>query len=85
MSVLVTCWGARLTYNFARKGGYNWGDEDYRWGPLRKYMGFFFFQLFNLGFIAIYQNILLFLISAPATFVPCLICTKEQLCDDYDL
>lgn len=29
MAVLVTLWGARLTYNFARKGGYT-GMEDYR-------------------------------------------------------
>jgi len=30
MAVLVTLWGARLTANFARKGGYS-GEEDYRW------------------------------------------------------
>jgi len=30
MAVLVTAWGARLTFNFARKGGYT-GMEDYRW------------------------------------------------------
>jgi steroid 5-alpha reductase family enzyme len=35
MAVVVTAWGARLTYNFARRGGYSWipwaGEEDYRW------------------------------------------------------
>ena len=35
MAVLVTLWGARLTYNFALKGAYQWafwgGEEDYRW------------------------------------------------------
>ena len=36
MAALVTIWGARLTYNFARRGGYAWwppwrGGEDYRW------------------------------------------------------
>jgi steroid 5-alpha reductase family enzyme len=38
MAVLATLWGARLTFNFARKGGYAGigGDhEDYRWPPTR--------------------------------------------------
>ena len=30
MAALVTVWGVRLTYNFWRKGGYRWTDEDYR-------------------------------------------------------
>ena len=34
MAILVTLWGARLTFNFARKGGYS-GTEDYRWPILR--------------------------------------------------
>ena len=34
MALLVTAWGARLTFNFARKGGYT-GMEDYRWAILR--------------------------------------------------
>jgi steroid 5-alpha reductase family enzyme len=37
---LITVWGARLTFNFARKGGYSWkfwsGEEDYRWEEVRK-------------------------------------------------
>ncbi|MCR2826030.1 DUF1295 domain-containing protein, partial [Microbacterium sp. zg.Y909] len=37
MAALVTLWGARLTFNFARKGGYS-GMEDYRWAILRKRM-----------------------------------------------
>ncbi|RQP12752.1 MAG: DUF1295 domain-containing protein [Microbacteriaceae bacterium] len=37
MAVLVTLWGARLTFNFARKGGYS-GMEDYRWAILRERM-----------------------------------------------
>jgi hypothetical protein len=40
MAVLVTLWGARLTYNFSRRGAYTWkfwtGEEDYRWEVLRK-------------------------------------------------
>ncbi len=31
MTLLVVLWGARLTFNFARKGGYRKGGEDYRW------------------------------------------------------
>lgn len=30
LALLISVWGARLTYNFYRKGGYN-GEEDYRW------------------------------------------------------
>ncbi|MFJ3392868.1 DUF1295 domain-containing protein [Leifsonia aquatica] len=66
MAGLVTLWGARLTFNFARKGGYKPGGEDYRWEVLRGRMGSAAFQLFNLFFIVIYQNVLLLLISLPA-------------------
>jgi len=65
MAVLVTLWGARLTYNFARKGGYS-GVEDYRWPVLRARMSPAQFQLFNLFFIVIYQNAILVLITLPA-------------------
>ena len=65
MAALVTIWGARLTYNFARKGGYS-GVEDYRWAVLRSRMSKWQFQLFNLFFIVLYQNFLLVLISLPA-------------------
>ncbi|WP_354576106.1 DUF1295 domain-containing protein [Frigoribacterium sp. UYMn621] len=64
MAVLVTLWGARLTFNFARKGGYS-GAEDYRWPVLRSRMTPRQFGLFNLFFIVIYQNILLVLITLP--------------------
>ena len=66
MAALVTLWGIRLTVNFARKGGYAPGGEDYRWAALRGRMGRWQFGLFNLFFIAIYQNILLLLIALPA-------------------
>jgi len=62
---LLTLWGGRLSYNFYRKGGYNLHDEDYRWPELRKMMSPFLFQIFNITFIATYQNILLFLIVVP--------------------
>lgn len=65
MAVLVTLWGVRLTVNFARKGGYAPGGEDYRWGILRGRMSKAAFAAFNLFFIVIYQNVLLLLISLP--------------------
>ncbi|WP_133542380.1 DUF1295 domain-containing protein [Microbacterium sp. BK668] len=65
MAVLVTAWGVRLTFNFARKGGYT-GMEDYRWAILRARMKSWQFQLFNLFFIVLYQNALLVLITLPA-------------------
>ena len=36
LALLTTLWGVRLTFNFARKGGYR-GVEDYRWAVLRAY------------------------------------------------
>ena len=64
MAVLATLWGARLTFNFARKGGYS-GVEDYRWAVVRRSMTSWQFQLFNLFFIVIYQNVLLVLVTLP--------------------
>jgi steroid 5-alpha reductase family enzyme len=66
MLALVTLWGLRLTFNFARKGGYAPGGEDYRWPILRGRMKPWQFQLFNLFFIVAYQNLLLLLICLPA-------------------
>lgn len=65
MAVLVTLWGARLTFNFARKGGYT-GTEDYRWAVLRARMTPAQFQIFNVFFIVLYQNLILVLITLPA-------------------
>jgi steroid 5-alpha reductase family enzyme len=65
MTVLVALWGARLTFNFARKGGYS-GVEDYRWPILRARMSAAQFQVFNLLFIVLFQNALLLLIALPA-------------------
>lgn len=76
MAILVTLWGVRLTYNFARRGAYSWefweGEEDYRWEILRKKPGLknpFVWTLFNLGFICFYQNTLIFLITLPVIAV----------------
>lgn len=64
MAALGVLWGARLTFNFARKGGYS-GVEDYRWQVLRQSMSRVQFQFFNLFFIVLYQNALLVLIALP--------------------
>lgn len=65
MAALVTLWGARLTFNFARKGGYT-GVEDYRWPILRGRMTPMQFGIFNILFIVLYQHALLVLITLPA-------------------
>ena len=79
MACLVTIWGARLTFNFKRRGGYQWppwqGDEDYRWEIIRT--GGFInlltnpvaWHVFNFGFICVYQNLLLLLITSPSYIV----------------
>jgi steroid 5-alpha reductase family enzyme len=72
MSILVTIWGLRLSYNFTRRGGYSlkfWeGDEDYRWAVLRAKPEFshpVVWILFNLFFISLYQMGLILLFSLP--------------------
>lgn len=58
ISLLITLWGLRLSFNFWRKGGYGnliTHEEDYRWPILRKKMHPVLFLLFNLSFIATYQ------------------------------
>jgi steroid 5-alpha reductase family enzyme len=72
MASIVTVWGVRLTYNFARKGGYSWkfweGEEDYRWVHVRKIpfvgskVGWF---IFNLSFISFYQAYLIMGFTLP--------------------
>jgi steroid 5-alpha reductase family enzyme len=76
MGVLVTLWGARLTYNFSLKGAYRWrfweGDEHYRWQVLRAKPEFqpkWKWTLFNLFFICTYQNLLILLFTLPALVV----------------
>ena len=73
MAVLATIWGARLTYNFARRDAYQWppwaGEEDYRWAILRQnplLKGRLRWSMFNLFFISLYQNGLILLFCLPA-------------------
>ena len=72
-AILVTLWGIRLTFNFARKGAYSikfWtGEEDYRWKILRGKKPLdnkFIWALFDLFFISFYQNALVLAISLPS-------------------
>lgn len=72
MAVLVTAWGARLTWNFSRHGAYRlkfWeAHEDYRWAVLRarpELQPRWKWTLFNLLFISGYQNVLILLMTLP--------------------
>jgi steroid 5-alpha reductase family enzyme len=72
IAVLISIWGARLTYNFGRRGGYSWrfweGDEDYRWAVLRakpEFQAKWKWVLFNLFFISFYQMGLVLIIVFP--------------------
>ena len=63
---LVFLWSARMTYNFARKGGYS-GAEDYRWPYLRRRIpNPVLWTIFNIGFICLYQHWLLLCLCWPA-------------------
>ena len=65
MAALVTLWGARLTFNFARKGGYWSGGEDYRWPYVRERLSPIQFQLVNIVFISFPQMLLIWLFTSP--------------------
>lgn len=72
MAVLVTAWGLRLTFNFWRRGGYQWppwrGEEDYRWAVLRQnplLSKRLPWMAFNLFFVSLYQNTLILLFTLP--------------------
>ena len=65
MTLLVVLWSVRLTYNFAIKGGYWKGGEDYRWVELRKGMTPWQFQLLNASFIVPVQMLIVWWFTAP--------------------
>ena len=75
MAALVAIWGSRLTFNFARRGGYHWlpwkGEEDYRWEVLRQQAPLnnaLVWKLFNIFFICIYQMALIALFTLPIVY-----------------
>ena len=76
IAAIVTLWGARLTYNFAKKGAYSikfWsGEEDYRWVYLRGQKPFtnkLVWGVFDLFFISFFQNLVVLGITLPAVTV----------------
>lgn len=62
-------WSARLTFNYARKGGYSIGSEDYRWSIIRSYVPAIVFTVFDATFIATIQSVLLYAFSAGPTYI----------------
>ena len=65
MTVLVLLWSIRLTGNFALKGGYQPGGEDYRWAYLRANTTRVQFQILNVTFICPGQMGLIWLFTSP--------------------
>ena len=80
MAILVTCWGTRLTYNFAIKGGFT-GGEDYRWAVIRKWFPGWKWEVFNAGFICFFQQNLILSFSAPAVVEACTSSVPLGYCD----
>lgn len=66
LATLASLWGARLTFSYARKGGYSRGSEDYRWALLRRDMSARRWAVFHAFFVCGYQQALLLLIVLPA-------------------
>lgn len=91
MATLSTVWGFRLTWNFARRGGYTWppwdGDEDYRWKYIQEgyLLGIlknkFLWTLFNFLFISLFQHVLLLVVVSPSV-VAHVVATKCSVGDD---
>lgn len=65
MTALAVLWGARLTFNFVRKGGYQKGGEDYRWATVRERYGPVGIQIMNITFIAPGQMLLIWWFTSP--------------------
>ncbi|KAH8983199.1 DUF1295-domain-containing protein [Lactarius akahatsu] len=62
---LSVLWTLRLSYNTWRRGLFSLNDEDYRWAVLRAKLPTWLFQVINLTFVAVIQNVLLLLIATP--------------------
>ena len=99
MALLLTLWSMRLSYNFYRRGGYNGfpfnifgGEEDYRWGVLRRgtlggwwtlLTNKFILVVFNLVFISFFQNWLLWYITTPS-LVAWSMAMKRMNCEENE-
>lgn len=67
-------WCLRLTFNGWRRGFFWPTTEDYRWIVLRKrwpkgVVGWLAWRVFNAGFIAVIQNLLLLAIALPSYYL----------------
>lgn len=73
-STLISLWGARLTYNFYRKGGYRCGGEDYRWMYVRSWPIFqrapLLWYPFSFVVVSMFQAWLLWAIALPVMLLP---------------
>jgi steroid 5-alpha reductase family enzyme len=56
-ALVIGAWSTRLTFNYARKGGYSIGSEDYRWAIIHKYIGNLSMFILNLTFISFVQSV----------------------------
>ena len=75
MTALASAWGARLTFNLIRRGGWRPDSEDYRWTYLREQIsqrrvlgwqiGEVGFQAFNVLFVSFGQMALIWLFTSP--------------------
>lgn len=66
--ILVTLWGIRLTFNFARRGGYSRGSEDYRWSHVRSIPSLqhpIIWEIYSFSNIALFQTSLLWALALP--------------------
>ena len=64
MTALVVLWGARLTFNLARKGGYRRGVEDYHWAVVRERYGPRGFQVIFAAMTPV-QMLIIWLFTVP--------------------
>lgn len=64
--LLSVIWSTRLTFNYWRRGGYKVGSEDYRWAIIKDYIGQPAFFILDVSFIALAQNVLLFVVTSPS-------------------
>ena len=65
MTLLVVAWSVRLTFNFARRGGYRADGEDYRWQAVQERLGPVKFQFLNIAFVAPGQMFVIWLFTSP--------------------
>ncbi|KAF9507161.1 hypothetical protein BS47DRAFT_1488996 [Hydnum rufescens UP504] len=66
MTALQILWSIRLSYNTNRRGLFSLKEEDYRWAVFRAKVPTWLMSLFNFAFIAVFQNLLLFMLGLPA-------------------